>query len=74
MKKHLPLILAATIMLVVHIAVDPLLTVSTACSGARLFSILAGLGGGYWCGRQLRRWLILLPTVHWLKLRKEKHA
>ena len=49
---------------VVHIHAQPELTVSGACSGVRLFAILTGLGGGYWCGRQPRRWLALLPFAY----------
>lgn len=104
MKKYLPLIFAAVIMVLVHeiasiqslekwlqvpsgfiaafllgapasfdgevvrIPVVPLLTVSTACSGARLFAILTGLGGGYWCGRRFLRWLALLPACYFITL------
>lgn len=104
MKKHLPFLLAAGLMLLtyelaslrqlerllqlpsghlaafflgapasydgelVHISVEPLLTVSRSCSGARLFAILTGLLGGYWCGRRLLRWLALLPLCYGLAL------
>jgi exosortase/archaeosortase family protein len=53
---------------VVQIFTHPLLTVSTACSGVRLFAILAGLGAGYWCGRRPIRWLALLPLCYGITL------
>ncbi|MDF7800372.1 archaeosortase/exosortase family protein [Pontiellaceae bacterium B1224] len=53
---------------VVQIFTQPLLTVSTACSGVRLFAILAGLGAGYWCGRRPARWLSLLPLCYVITL------
>ncbi|WP_372846829.1 exosortase/archaeosortase family protein [Pontiella sp.] len=52
----------------VHIHARPELTVSNACSGVRLFAILVGLGGGYWCGRHPRRWLALLPLAYGVTL------
>jgi exosortase/archaeosortase family protein len=52
----------------VHIQAQPELTVSNACSGVRLFAILVGLGGGYWCGRHPRRWLALLPLAYGVTL------
>lgn len=53
---------------VVQIFTQPRLTVSTACSGVRLFAILSGLGAGYWCGRRRLRWLALLPLCYGITL------
>lgn len=53
---------------VVLITTHPLLTVSPACSGVRLFAILVGLGGGYWCARRIFRWLALLPACYLITL------
>lgn len=104
MKKHMPLVIAAGLMLVMHdifsihalekwlqipsgyiaafflgapvsftgevieIGTKPLLTISVPCSGVKLFSILIGLGGGYWCGRKISRWLVLLPACYVITL------
>jgi len=104
MKKHLPLIIAAGLLLMMHeffslqsrekllqipsgyiaafflgapaafngevieVGIKPLLTVSIPCSGVKLFSILIGLGGGYWCGCKPLRWLVLLPVCYLITL------
>ena len=53
---------------VVRILTNPLLTVGAECSGIRFFAFLAGLGGGYWCGKRLLRWLALLPLCYLIAL------
>jgi exosortase/archaeosortase family protein len=53
---------------VVRIFTDPLLTVNAACSGIRFFAFIAGLGGGYWCGKRLWRWMALLPLCYLIAL------
>ena len=53
---------------IIQIQTIPPLTVSIACSGIRLFSIIAGLGGGYWCRHNVWRWLILLPLSYIITL------
>jgi len=104
MKKHMPFLIAAGLMLLAHglmstpplekwlqlpsgyiaafllgapsvctggvieIGTQPLLSVGIPCSGVKLFSILVGLGGGYWCGRKPLRWLALLPACYGVAL------
>lgn len=53
---------------VVRIFTQPLLTVNAACSGIRFFAFIAGLGGGYWCGKRVGRWLALLPLCYLIAL------
>ena len=53
---------------VVRIFTQPLLTVNAACSGVRFFAFIAGLGGGYWCGKRVGRWLVLLPLCYLITL------
>jgi len=52
----------------VRIFTNPLLTVNPACSGVRFFAFIAGLGGGYWCGKHLLRWIALLPLCYLIAL------
>ena len=53
---------------VVRIFTQPLLTVNSACSGIRFFAFIAGLGGGYWCGKRFWRWIALLPLCYLIAL------
>jgi exosortase/archaeosortase family protein len=52
----------------VQILVHPLLEVTPHCSGMTLFSFLAGIGAGYWCGKNVLKWLWLLPITSFISL------
>lgn len=48
----------------VRIFTTPQVTISQACSGVRFFILITALGGGYWCGTKIRRWLLLFPVTY----------
>lgn len=51
-----------------RILTAPLVIVSEACSGIHFFAFIAGLGSGYWCGVNIRRWMLLLPASYLITL------
>ncbi len=53
---------------VLRILVNPPLTVSPVCSGSGFFAFLCGMGGAFYGGRSLRRWLVLLPLSYLIAL------
>ncbi|MBN2161655.1 MAG: archaeosortase/exosortase family protein [Pontiellaceae bacterium] len=46
----------------------PQTVVSIACSGVHFFAFLTGLGAGYWCNKNWKRWISLLPLCYLITL------